>query len=381
MFIIGLCITPGFIVSKSAGDHLKHEANLAVGCCDILIQGWNGKNQEILGNISAIDDIELSTEVELITLRETRIGYTIQILNIFNVSHFVEISSDNFPNEIVDYSQDDIAQLNTNMSFLMDSRYARRERYDRGKIYTSSDITDPNEELYNLTYINKFDVFPLLHQASSNYFTFLQGESYNLVMSNLTASQLMKKLEGDSYDREYYILANVSLTANNAAIIEEIEGFSSSLSVITYEEKLQTLQLEVNEFQIPFFYIITALAIFALLLFGYLTAKNIYNQRLRIIESEYKVGAKRIQIWGNFSIEFLFVIIIPLITSILITTISLHGAFGFLLKMPQTYKEFLPWLPVWLMCLIPLLSIVVIFCGWLLEMIHQVNKYKPVRQE
>jgi len=390
MFMICLCVVPGLILIKSVDDHLETEANLAMGFSDLMIQGWNGNNFQIPENISSINGVELCTGVEVITLRDLsnirasdyydRV-FDVDILNIYNVSEFVAIISSHFPNKM-EYSLEDISQLESNMTYMMSSKYAHKEKYDRGKIYSSSKITDPLEESYDMVFVNKFDCFPLLPYKPYNYFVSLKEENYNLVMSNLTASQIKSKLDSFTLvNNDHYILAQISPTANKTAIIEVIENMPFSLSIITYEESLDFLQPGINKFSAGFFVVITIIASFMLLLFGFLTARNIATQRLRIIDSEYQVGAKNYQIWGNFSIEFFLVVFIPLIISMLIASILLYDVFSFLLDIPQNFKEFVPWLPVWLMGLILLFCLTVVFCGWLLEMINRVNKYKPVRQE
>lgn len=380
MFAICLCVTPGLIVTKSTNNHLQVEANFGIGLCDLLITGWDGENTTILQNISTINGVELCTEVEFLTVRWTAQGYEVTILNIFNTTAFTEVISPNFPDELVTYNLEDIAQLTTNMSYMMSAEYAHKERYDRGRIYTSSDIIDPAEEPNNMMYINKFDTFPLVEQPAT-YFNIYHEKRYSLVMSNLTVSQLKEKFEGESNDELYYILVNISPDANQTAIITEIENVSSSLAVETFEERLQILQLSINDFQQSFFIIIMILASILLIFFGFVTAKDIYSQRLRITESKYNSGAKRSQIWGNFSIEFLVIISVPVFLSMLLTSILSYTVLGSLLGLPQVYKVFVPWLPWWLMGVIILMCVLVAFCGWLFEMIRHVNRYQPVKQE
>lgn len=391
MFMICLCITPGLILTKSIDEHLVTEANLAVGFSDLLIQGWNGYNYTVIENISSISGVEQITEVEVITLRDTSIirqrnsedrFFWVDILNIYNISEFVAVISSNFPDKI-EYSLDDISQLETNMSYMMSSKFAHKEKYDRGRIYSSSKIAYPDKKPYNMTFINKFDYFPLLPYIATSLSYSIRSERYNLVLSNLTTSKLLKRVNPyTTIRRQFYILTKISPTANITAIDEAIEDLPFSLSVKTYEEELNSLQLgEINEFKETFLIIITIMTSLAIFLFGFLTARNIYTQRLRIIESDYQVGAKNYQIWGNFSIELLLVILIPLFVSMTIASILLYEIYCLLFDIPQIFKEFIPWLPAWLIVLILLFCLIVVFCGWLPKMITRINKYKPARQE
>ncbi|HUT81335.1 MAG TPA: FtsX-like permease family protein [Candidatus Bathyarchaeia archaeon] len=390
MLLICLCISPGLVLMKSSNNHLEMESNLSVGFSDILIQSWVDNNTILMENISVIPGVDLITKVEVIKIRE--LGnvrttnpddkiFDVDVLNINNVSEFIEIISPNFPDQCK-YTLADISKLDTNMTYMMSSKFAKKENYDKDKIYSSSKITSSSFESYNMSFINKFDYFPLLPYKSYSFLENLLVDKYNLVMSNLTYSQLMYKFDELTFVKNNtYILAKITPTANKTLLVTEIENLPYHIRVTTFEDEFNALNLEMNKFVFVYLIIITIISFSLIFFYGFLVARNVYKQRMRIIESEYNVGVNKHQIWLNFSIELLLVTIIPLFISAIISSILLYTIYDYFLDIPQTYKNFVPWLPVWFIVLIILVCLITILFGWLVEMWQQFHKYTPVRQE
>ncbi len=388
MTLICLCVSPGLILVKSLNNHLEMESNLKVGFSDILVQSWADNNTILMENISTLSGVEKITKVDVIELRELGTvrasndkTFEVNILNINNVSEFIGIISAKIPDSC-GYTLSDISALDTNMTYMMSSKYSRKNNYNKGEIYSSSEITSSSYASYNMTFINDFDCFPLLPYKLPNFLDRFLIEKYNLVMSNLTYSQLKYKFnELTSVNNNTYILVKTVPHYNISLLIEEIENLPYILRVSIYKDELNALKSELNNFSINFLIIITIISLLLLIFYGFLAARNIYKQRTRIIESDYNIGAKKHQIWLNFSIEIILISIIPLLISILISAILLHNLYDYLFDIPQVYKRFVPWLPIWFMVLIILLCLVCFISGWLLEMWNQFHKYKPVRQE
>ncbi len=390
--LVSLCVSPGLVLSKSKNDHLEMEANLKAGFSDILIQSWVVNNTRLMENVSSIDGVELVAQVDVVELGETSNvkasntddrAFDVDILSIYNVSKFIDAISDNFPNSC-EYTLTDIYELEKNMTYMMSSKYAQKENYDKDRVYTSSKITSLSYDSYNMIFIDKFDYFPILPYKSTNFLdrlflgSLLHEEKYNLVMSNLTYSQLDL---GTEIYTESYLLVKTTSAMNKDQIIDEIEKLPYIISVTSPEDELNFLELEFNQFSIGFLVIITIISFLLFFFEGYITARDIYKQRIRITESEYIVGAKKHQIWLNFSIELLLVTIFPLLISILLSSILLYNAHAYFLGIPQNFKKFVPWLPVWFIVLILLFSLLVVLSGWSFEMWNQFRRYKSVRQE
>ncbi|MBK5114469.1 MAG: FtsX-like permease family protein [Candidatus Heimdallarchaeota archaeon] len=390
MLLVSLCISPGLVLMKSSNDHLAIEANLKVGFSDICVMSWADNDSMLMESISTIIGVDLLTKVELVEIRELGIIkvanpdnriFDVNILNIYNVSEFIEIISPNFP-ESCKYPLADISELETNMTYMMSSKFAQKNNYDKNETYSSSEITSLTYATYNMIFINKFDYFPLVPYKSSNFLTRLLEDNYNLVMSNLTYSQLKYKFdETTRVLYESYILVRINPTANKTLLVNMIESLPYPIRVTTFDNELNALKLEQNKFALVYLIIITIISFGLISFYGILTARNIYKQKMRIIESEYNIGAKKHQIWLNFSVELIFVIIIPIFISVIISSILLYYIYDIFLGVQQTYKNFVPWLPVWFIALTILFCLVAILGGWLSELWIQFHKYKPARQE
>lgn len=388
MLLISLCVSPGLVMTKSSNDHLEMEANLKVGFSDVIIQTWADNNAMLMENISTITDVDLLTKVEVVTIRLGNVRATssekafyVDILNIYNVTDFIDIISANFPDSCK-YTLADIAKLETNMTYMMSSKYAQRKNYDKKALYTSSEITSSNEDSYDMTFINKFDCFPLLPYKSTNFLERVVEDRYNLVMSNLTFSQLRYKFGySTSVSNDTYILVRTTSTANNTLIANEIKNLPYDIHVTTFEDELSALNLTMNKFAFDFLIVVTIITFILVIFYGFLTARNIYKQKMRIVETEYNVGARKYQILFNFSIELLLALIVPLVISIITSSTLLYTVYDYFFSIPQSYKKFVPWLPVWFIVLILLFCLVSISIGWLLELWNQFHRYRPARQE
>ncbi len=389
MLLISLCVFPGLVMTKSSNDHLEMEANLKVGFSDVIIHTWADNNAMLMENISAITGVDLLTKVEVVTISKllnvratsSEKTFYVDILNIYNVTDFIDVISANFPDSCK-YTLADIAKLETNMAYMMSSEYAQRKNYDKNALYTSSEITSSYEDSYDMTFINKFDFFPLLPYKSANFLERVVEDRYNLVMSNLTFSQLRYKFGySTGVSNATYILVRTTSTANNTLIANEIKNLPYDIHVTTFEDELSALKLPMNKFAFAFLIVVTIISFSLVIFYGFLTARNIYKQKMRIVETEYTVGARKHQILLNFSIELFLALIVPLVISIITSSTLLYTIYDYLFGIPQTYKKFVPWLPVWFIALILLFCLVSISIGWLLELWNQFHRYRPARQE
>jgi len=141
------------------------------------------------------------------------------------------------------------------------------------------------------------------------------------------------------------------------------------------------INTDISTFGLNYFVIATIVTILIAIFYGFITARNIYTERVRIIESEYQIGAKKRQIWASFTIELMLIIAIPLALSFGATIPILNRVSGPLLNIPQIFLKFKPWLPWWLTLIIVLLCYVTLTGGWLMEMIPSVRRYRPIKQE
>ncbi|MHA1185479.1 MAG: hypothetical protein ACTSSK_01185 [Candidatus Heimdallarchaeota archaeon] len=143
-FLIGLCVTPGLIMAKSMDEHTTLEANLSVGCSNILVENWDiGEGLE--SNISSIEGVELSTvlcNLELEVQDSTILVDAHSIFNFYVITNITEYL------EIVDftlltqdgYSKNDLALLETDLTYLMNRKYARKNGYHKDEVFSTLGI-------------------------------------------------------------------------------------------------------------------------------------------------------------------------------------------------------------------------------------------------
>jgi len=386
MFVIGLGITPGLIVNKSIDNQIYLESNLAVGCSDILVSNWGIDDNFVLGNISEMEGVDSVIPVTQYSLYDFYFewdtgdrGFSITWLSIYNISEFLEVVDFSILKN-TQYDVEDIQNLEENMSYMMSTKFVKQNKLNKGANYTSSYLAESQTKVYTLKYVNAFDYFPLLTR-SDYYFMSRYQDTYSIITSNETSTQILNSSKNSVWiEPRHFLLIKTTENANITKIREVIED-EYRLETDTSEELAERLYSKVSQFEKTLLIIVTIITILATIFFGIITAQNIYYQRLRIIESEYQIGAKRYQMWGSFTIELLFIIILPLLASMAITIPLLYYVGGILLNLEQFYVKFTPWLPWWLVIMIIAFGLFIITGSWLIEIIRLVHRYRPIKQE
>ncbi|HUT79710.1 MAG TPA: hypothetical protein VMZ29_00795 [Candidatus Bathyarchaeia archaeon] len=388
IFVFGIGVIPGLIMSKSISIHTPLEANLATGCSDILIEDWSIGNQ-FKENITNIEGINATAEITIHELSyyvstgyqydeyKTRFYTLLNISDYLNVVNFTLLKDSG-------YTKDDITGLSTNLTYLMNRNYAQRNDYDNGVIFNTKGITDEIFQPIDLIFINDFDYFPLLSRTDSNintndYFIFKRPIKIDCVISMKTA-ELILSTTSLYVKNTNYLLIKTETTANKTRIQEELSnqfGFKS----ITPKQVYETNNESINKFTKVFLIVSTIITLLALILFGMVNAKSIYKQRLRIIESEIQIGAKRRFVWGNFTIELILIAQIPMVISMSIAIPLIQYFSSYLLNITEVYVKFIPWQPWWFLLLVAIGGLILLSIGWFIGLIPLVNSYKPIKQE
>ncbi|HUU76868.1 MAG TPA: FtsX-like permease family protein [candidate division Zixibacteria bacterium] len=382
MLMTCLGITPGFIMNQSVNRHLSLESSLATGCSDILVGGWDLKDRDIITNLTEIDGIEKVTSISYIRLwnslhpHQKKDGYELQIINIHNITEFVDIIDFSLLQD-PRFTIDDIQNLDINMSCLMSSKYAKENNYHSNEIFSSARFTNIGQSPFEMSLINCFDYFPLI-PSYSNRRLYPMYDYFSLVTNNQTSYNLINHASDTSPFYEHYFLVKVTNSANLTDIQNVIKKqfYLDSISKVQIEGDIE---LKINDYKLTLLTILTIIVIFSTLLFGLIAAKNIFSERIRVIEAAYQVGARKSQIVQMFSMEFFLVLLLPAIISISIIVTILYTITGFLFNIQSIYTRFLPWLPWWLILLILLFSFALIFCSWLILVLYQIQHYKPIK--
>ncbi|NHJ04248.1 MAG: ABC transporter permease [Candidatus Heimdallarchaeota archaeon] len=382
MLMVCLGITPGLIINQSVNKHVSLEASLATGCSDILIGGWDLKHRDIITNLTEINGIEKVTSISYIRFWDSqhpyqnKDGYELQIINIHNITEFVDIIDFSLLQD-PRFTIDDIRNLDINMSCLMDFKYARENNYHSNEIFSSARFTNIGQTPFEMTLINYFDYFPLIPSYSVRHIYPIY-DYFSLVTNNQTAYNLINHVSDSSPFYEHYLLVKVINNANltNIQNLIKKQFYLDSFSKVQIEGDIE---LKINDYKVTLLTILTIIVIFSALLFGLIAAKNIFSERIRIIEAAYQVGARKSQIVRMFSFEFFLVLLLPSIISISVIVTTLYTITGYLFNIQSIYKKFLPWLPWWLILLILFFSFALIFCSWLILVVYQIQRYKPIK--
>jgi len=385
VFMIGLGVTPGLVLNKSVNTHTAMEAKLQTGYSDLLVTNWLPHYEPIYNNITSTEGIEKATKVSIYEIQKydewVSYGksYWITVASIHNTTDFLQVIDHELFNHTT-YDKDDVLELQTNMTYMMNKKYVKANKYDEGENFTTSFITRAGYLAYNLTYVNSFEIFPLLERAELYGFS-RWFEAFNLVTSELTIAQILNRTDSNThvYDQKY-LLIKLSNDANVTQISNELL-VKYGLRTNTNTDVENLINSDISAFGLNYFIIASIVTVLIAIFYGFITARNIYTERLRIIEAEYQIGAKKQQIWAGFTIELIFIIVIPLALSFGATIPILNRVSGPLLNVQQVFLKFKPWLPWWLTIIIILLCYVTLTGGWLMEMIPLVRRYRPIKQE
>ncbi|MBN1328603.1 MAG: ABC transporter permease [Candidatus Heimdallarchaeota archaeon] len=388
IFVFGIGVIPGLIMSKSISIHTPLEADLATGCSDILIEDWIIGDQ-LKDNITNINGIIAATEITILELAyyvstgNQYKEYNTRFYTLLNISEYLNVVNFTLLKDS-GYTETDIIELNTNFTYLMNRKYAQRNDYDNGVIFNTKGITNEIYQPIDLIYINDFDYFPLLSRTDSNInaygdFTFNKPTKIDCVVSKMTAELILSNTSISTKDSNY-LLIKTEATANKTSIQEELSnqfGYKS----ITPEQIYEINSENINRFTKVFLIISSIIISLAVILFGMVNARNIYKQRLRIIESEIQIGAKRRFVWGNLTIELILIALIPMVISMGIAVPIIKIFSSYLLNITEDYVKFIPWQPWWLPLLVAMGGFSLLIIGWFAGLIPLVNSYKPIKQE
>ncbi len=381
-FLIGLCITPGLVMKKSVESHNELEANLSVGCSDILVENWNIE-ESLEVNISKIEGIELTTVVSKIELylgdSSSIIGdsrYYIDLYVLANISEFTQIVDFSLLNQD-GYSKEDISQLDSDLSYIMNRKYARKNNYNTNENFTTVGITPSVYQPKELVYINDFSYFPLvpLRRVVIGFGDYFDQPTYiELVVSNQTKDQILEYNQRERIQKNYLLIKTAD-GANITAIKEEITS-KYQLTAYTLEDFQISVNSTMNLLGLKLFSIISIITIALATIYGWFKAVNIYKERQPVIEILIQNGAKRWFIVSNFTIELILVIPIPIIFSLGIAIPYLNNFGDFMMNVVTNHIDFTIWYPWWIFILTGLFVLITTLIGWWISSTYFVKSYK-----
>ncbi len=385
-FLLGLCLTPGFIIKKSVVTHQSLEANLSVGCSDILVKNWDA-DSNLESNISRIDGVTIPTVLSHVTLPidHSNVFSSNYIFNFYVLTNITEfIAAVNFTLLQQDgYSKDDILMLETDLTYLMNRKFVMKNSYDKDNSFTTVGITPSIFEPKELVYINDFSYFPLItrerFQGTFIDDIFNQPIIINLVVSSNTKDLILENNARESYQTDY-LLIKVEEGANITAIKAELTT-NYYLDAYSLEDFIGAANYSMNSIGLILMIIISILAVILTIIYGYFKAINIFKVRQLLLEVFISKGAKKRFIVGNFTIEFILVLTSPFIISLGIAIPYINNLSSFLLNLSTDYLTYDSWYPCWLLILIGLVGLVSAVLGWSTSLNFLVRNYQLTKSE
>ncbi len=386
-FLIGLCVTPGLIIAKSTDEHNTLEANISVGCSDILVENWD-IDGNLEANISRIEGVELSTvlsNIKIVVENSNGLDGSQNIINFYVIANITEYV------EIVDftlltqdgYTKNDITKLETDLTYLMNRKYARKNDYNKDEIFTTEGITQSSYQSKELIYTSDFSYFPLIPRRKFEgdvfYELFNQPTYIDLVVSDNTLDLILEYSARERFQKDYLLIKTVE-GANITAVQEELSS-KYQLTAYTYDDYLTSIDSTLNSLGLKLFKIITILSIVLAVVYGCFKAAYIYKERQRLLEIFIRNGARRGLIVANFSVEVILVILVPIIVSIGITLPYLNNVSSFMLNVVTEYTTFTLWYPWWVAILTGLLVLFGVLIGWGTSLYLFVKSYRSSKSE
>ena len=381
--IFGLGFLPGLIMKESTNQQLALEAELSVGCADLAITNWFDPSENKRSQIEAMTYVDNLTEITIYKIFNYNEylyyprAFTMNLLVIEEPRNFTNIIDFTLLEE-QNITKEDILAFESGTSFFMDKKYTRKRGFQHGDPFRSTDFSIQRDE-FNLTFKKSFDYFPLLPLPKKDLF-YQFMDYYSIVTNRATANMI---LDSQGLDSNIAVNKYLLITPTNLEHIPEIKYFLRDLRFTAYTAANinNNLYLSISPFSNNILIITSVLMIFSLLFVGFFSAREIYMDRVRIIESFYRVGANRTQIWGSFTIELIFTAILPIILSSFVY-LPFYKVLGVsFLNISEYYHTFQTWKPAWLLVLTVLIGLISITVGWIVGLIPLVRSYKPIKQE
>ncbi|MBD3193236.1 MAG: hypothetical protein GF308_21560 [Candidatus Heimdallarchaeota archaeon] len=371
--IFGLVILPGFGINSSIQTNLKGEANHAIAGSDLAILSWVDPNNEkdaLLQNISNVDSFAEATIFRV----EKENEYVIHLLGIEDPSSFLSVIDTGIL-EGKKVTPEDIQALEAGNNFLANQKFARRNHLQPGDLYDTSDYA-----LYpdNITFVDSYDHFPMTPIAKKPLFSSI--DVFSFVGKKSFIGDFVNSLGFDTFvDVKTIKLIKTTDQSAIPQIKEQLQEYG--LVGVTPEDYFEDLYSEIEIFTRYNLLLFGIIASFSLLYIGYFTGQKIYEERVRIIESLYRVGAERGQIIGLFTFEMILTNLLPILVTVFSSLPLLEIISTNTLGAEEVYYPFKPGIPIWVYFVVTLGGLVLAIGGWLLSLMPSVYRYRPIKQE
>ncbi|MHA1306522.1 MAG: FtsX-like permease family protein [Candidatus Heimdallarchaeota archaeon] len=377
--VFGVVIIPGFAMETSIPAHLTNDAKLAMGGADLLIDYWLDPNDEMDYIFDEIDEIRNTSEIRAYRMINANYNnhfpkpYEISALAIQNLETFIEVVDLG----IFDTPVESILALETDYTVLVDRTFAKDNNLASVVNFTTAKFSYYRN--IDLSYVNSFDYFPATKLVKKNIFQ--NKELVAMVANQQTIKELVRTFD---FSTDIYFKTQVMVKAVNESVIPIIKeklATDYGVNAKTFEDVYNDFYFEIDSFLKSNLYFFAFLGMFTLVFIGYFSGNRIFNDRMRTIESLYRVGAVRRQILTMFTFELILVNLIPLIGMIFAAFPLSKFLSVYYLGVSEIYIPFKSYYSGWLITLIILGGIMLSIIGWWIALIPQIYRYRPVKQE
>jgi len=380
--IFGLVVLPGFTMETSIQNNIANEAIMEMGGASLIVDHWIDPENEFDGYFSNITEIEVFTEAIIFKItndNDPNILYPkdfeIQMLALDSPTNYSKIIDTDLLNN-TGSSYEDLLMLEDDFNILMNNKHAQANRLKPGDLFNTIDFTRFS---INLTMIDTYKLYPLLPISKKPVF-FTHLDVFSMVGSTYTVREIIRSLA-----------LSTDVSANTVKLIKPINESvipliqqkleAVNITAVSLQEVIDEKTFNIDTFSQNNLLFSAVLAAFTLIFVGYFTGIRLFEERSKIIESLYRVGAVRGQILRFFTFEFLLVNSIPLIVMVIGSLPVIRFVALYFLGANEVYSPYQPGVPAWIIIIVILAGLLITTIGWLLSLIPALYRYRPVKQE
>jgi len=380
--IFGLVILPGFTMEASIQTNISNEAIMEMGGASLIVDHWIDPEDEFDGYFSNITEIEFFTEAIVFKIEDDNDpnlvypkDFEIQLLALDSPTNYSKIIDLNLLNNSGS-SYEDLLMLEDDFNILMNKKHAQANGLKPGDLFNTIDFARFST---NLTMVNTFKLYPLLPIPKKPLF-FTHLDVFSMVGSTKTVREIIRSLA-----------LSTDVSANTMKLIKPINESvipiiqqklkAVNITAVSLQEVIDEKTFNIDTFSQNNLLFSAFLAAFTLIFVGYFTGIRLFEERGKIIESLYRVGAVRGQLLRFFTFEYLLVNSIPLIVTVIGSLPVIRFVALYFLGANEVYSPYQPGIPAWIVILVILAGLLITTIGWLLALIPALYRYRPVKQE
>jgi len=378
--IFGLVILPGFIMPSSIRENIKNEALIAIGASSLAILQWEDPDNERDGIFTNISEISYFTEVTVYEITEKNLefdypkAFNATVLALESPKNLTLVADRESLNQIS--SIEDILALEEDNSLLINKKYARKNHLKPGELFNTQNIARfPTD----FTFINSYENFPLLPLPTKPLFTF-QMDAFSIVGNSYTINQFLHNLDYSTIKKSYNVKIIKPMSESDIPIIKK-KLQKQDIYAKTYDEIYHQMMLKIDVFSQSTLLIFAVLTFLVLIFTGYFTGLRIFEERGKIIEALYRVGAVRGQILKSFTFEFILINLLPMVLMILLSLPMIKFFAKYFLEYNNYYSQYRANVPGWIILIVIIGGLLITTIGWLFALMPAIYKFKPVKLE